>query len=79
MASSYSEYNITVTRDEALILFDWLARFGDGEPVAAGLSGSAEERVFWGIKGQLERQLVEALDPKYKTVLAEARERVMKR
>jgi hypothetical protein len=65
--STASNYTITFTDDEALILFDWLARFEDGESVAPGLTDTAEERVFWVVEGQLQSQLTRPLDPNYKS------------
>lgn len=79
MHNSGSTYNITLSSDEALILFDWLARFSDGGPVAPARTDTAEERVFEVVQGQLQRQLIMPLDPNYKSFLAEARNRVLNR
>jgi hypothetical protein len=71
-----SPLTVSLTNDEALVLFEWLAtedekgRFGSIHP--------AERKVLWTVEGQLERALVEPLQPGYADALAAARDRVMR-
>jgi hypothetical protein len=52
-----SDVTVTLTSEEALVLFEWLARSSDrGAP--APVVDQAEERVLWVVEGALERSLV---------------------
>ncbi len=73
---------IEITRAEALVLLDLLARWND-ESVKAELKGGvmqdylriehrAEAFVLWRVQGQLEKQMVEMFDPRYKELVEEA-------
>ena len=63
-----------LTTDEALVLFEFLARFDENGTL--GVQDQAEERVLWKLQGLLERQLMEPLHPEYKALLAAARARL---
>jgi hypothetical protein len=64
---------ISLTGDEALVLFEWLARFNKTEGEFADQS---EQRVLWDLEAQLESALVAPLRPDYNAILAEARDRI---
>ena len=65
---------VVLSADEALVLFDMLARSGDaGSPV---VEHPAEEQVLWRIEGALERQLVAPFDRDYAEQLAAAQTRI---
>jgi hypothetical protein len=69
------EVSVHLSRDQALVLFDWLARTGEaGEP--AGFVDQAEQRVLWDIEATLETLLVEPLAADYSAKLETARDRV---
>jgi len=68
------EVRLSLTHDQALVLFEWLAR-EDGRN-AIPIEHPAEQQVLWGIEGQLERALAEPLQPNYADQVAAARERV---
>ena len=62
---------LELSREEALVLFEWLTRFdhtGD-----AAFVDRAEERVLWDLHARLEAVLVEPLDSRYEELLALAR------
>jgi hypothetical protein len=63
-----------LSREEALVLFEWLHRFNKGE--GHEFADQAEQRVLWDIEAMLESELVEPLDPKYEELLASARAKV---
>ena len=65
---------IRLTRAEALVLFEWLARVD-----AAGklpVDDPAEQQVLWRLEGQLESTLIEPLGPNYQEAVARARKEV---
>lgn len=68
--------NITValTRKEALVLFEWLARIDSKG--GSLFDHPSEEKVLWNIEGQLESVLTEPFAENYKELLADARKSV---
>jgi hypothetical protein len=64
---------IELTGDEALVLFEWLAKLEETNPV----EGEAEKRVLWSIEAALERALVEPFDANYAELLEQARRRIV--
>jgi hypothetical protein len=64
---------LSLTDDEALVLFDWLVREDEKRLPTAH---EAEQKVLWGLEAQLERVLVEPLRPEYREMVAAARERI---
>ena len=67
--------NIKLTKDEALILFDFLARFNKTEHSDI-FEDQSEEKVLWIIEGQLEKQLAEPFKPEYKDIITKARNKI---
>ncbi|MCC6750550.1 MAG: hypothetical protein IT371_22995 [Deltaproteobacteria bacterium] len=70
-----SGVTLTLTADQALVLFDWLAR-EDGKG-ALPTEHQAEQNVLWEIEARLEKSLVAPLQPDYEVLLAAARERLV--
>lgn len=66
---------ITLTRDQALVLFEWLSREDAKNYIP--IEHQAEKKVLWEVEGQLERLLVEPLQADYATAICVARKRVM--
>jgi hypothetical protein len=66
--------NVTLTRDEALVLFEFFARFDEDDNFT--LKHTAEYLAFMKISAQLDSSLVEPLQPQYLNLLREARERI---
>ncbi|MBI3073488.1 MAG: hypothetical protein HYY84_15360 [Deltaproteobacteria bacterium] len=66
--------SLKLSKDEALVLFAWIARFNKREDER--FADQAEQRVLWDIEAMLESTLVEPLDPAYDRLLSEARSRV---
>lgn len=71
-----AEVRLSLTADEALVLFGWLTR-----DEAAGLQFEhpAEQTVCWLLEAQLEKALLEPLRADFQARLAAARERLMAR
>ncbi len=66
--------NIEFTRDEALVLFEWLAHFDEAKSIP--VQDHAEQKVLWNLEGKLEKALVEIVKPEYKELVAKAKERL---
>lgn len=62
---------IKLTKDEALVLFDWLSRFNQNHD--SKFEDQAEQRVLWDIEAALESLLAEPLMQDYKIRLLQAR------
>lgn len=67
--------DIKLSADEALVFFDWLARFE--EPEATAYENTAERRVLWNIQAQLEKVLVEPFGEDYEKLVQAARQRIL--
>jgi hypothetical protein len=69
------QINLTLSRGEALVLFDWIASLDSKaeKPVV----DEAEQDVLWEIEAQLEKKLYEILSPDYDKLLASAKERLL--
>jgi hypothetical protein len=65
---------LTLTHDEALVLFEFLSRFLDDEHLT--LEDQGEERALWKLQGMLESRLVEILLPNYTELVEQARTRL---
>jgi hypothetical protein len=63
--------DITLTRAEALVLFELLSRFSKTETLV--IEHAAEERVLWDICSLLEEKLVEPFEEDYESILQTAR------
>lgn len=70
-----TKVNIEVTKDEALVFFDFLSRLNEKEPVDL-FEDQAEQKVLWIIEGLLEKELVEPFKPDYKEIIRQARDRL---
>ena len=68
--------NVTLelSRDEAIVFFDWIGRFNNARGNA--FEDQAEQRVLWNLEAMLESLLEEPFDPKYEAILARARAQV---
>jgi len=69
------EISLELSRDQALVFFEWLARTGSTDQPAA-FEDQAEQRVLWDLESALEAVLTEPLSPDYRTKLEAARARV---
>ena len=69
-----SDVNITLSNDQALVLFELLARFEDTDEFT--FKHAAEYLALLKVSAQLEKSLVEILKPNYLELLSAAREKV---
>lgn len=65
---------IELSKAEALVLFELLARFDKDEKLI--IENQAEARVLWNVHCSLEKVLVEPFSPDYEKLLTEARTEV---
>ena len=65
---------LQLTRDEALVLFEYLRRCDDDNSLV--FIDQAEERAMWNLEGKIGKQLIELFDPRYSELLQEARDRL---
>ncbi len=65
---------LELTDDQALVLFEWLARLDERE--AFPVEDPAEEQVLWCLHGQLEKVLSEPFRADYRELVEQARARV---
>ncbi len=63
------------SRDEALVLLDWLSRFNESEN-ASFFEDQAEERILFDLEAMLEKSVNESLDSDYEDQLLQARDRI---
>lgn len=61
--------NIHLSTEEALVLFEWLARKDDAE--FASTLKSAEQKVLWVVESQLEKQIA-VFSSDYKLLVEQA-------
>jgi hypothetical protein len=68
------DVTLTVTRDEAIVLFAWLSRFNNDPTLE--FEDQAEQRVLWDLECLLESALDEPFRPDYTQIVLAARSRV---
>ncbi len=68
------EVKISLTKDEAIVLFDFLSRFSDQDEL--NIEHQAEKRALWNLTCLLEQQLAEPFLPEYTKISNQARERL---
>lgn len=64
---------LELSDDQALVLFDWVVRLNQGDPVSRH---QAERRVLWDLESMLDKRLVGPLSQDYCVLVEEARRRV---
>lgn len=69
------DVTITLTSDEALVLFELLHRWEDADQVSAP-QHKGEQVALWNLSALFERELREPFDPQYADLVAAARARL---
>ena len=67
---------ITLTRDEALVLFEFMSRFFDDDEDTLTLRHNAEFIALSHVSAQLDKSVSEMFDPNYGTLLEAAQDRI---
>jgi hypothetical protein len=70
-----SDVSITLTADEALVLFELLHRWEDVDRIDPDLF-PGEQEALWNLSCLLESELVEPFDPQYDRLVNDARARL---
>jgi len=70
-----NEINIRLTKDEALVLFEFISRFNETSHKEL-FHDQSEEKMMWLIEGQLQKILVEPFIPNYIDIINEARNKL---
>ena len=65
---------IQLTRDEAIVLFEFLSRFSDTDKL--NIEHQSEERALWNLTCVFEKTLSESFRNNYKEILKSARKRL---
>lgn len=68
------DIEVKLTKDEALVLFELLARFSDTDHLT--IQDPAEERALWNLNCLLEKTLAEPFSPDWLSILESARSRL---
>lgn len=71
---SNENVQIEITKDEALVLFEFLSRFSETDTLE--IEDQAEERALWNLTCVLEKILVEPFLPDYLDIIKAARDRL---
>ena len=71
---SEEHFEISLTRSEALVLFEWLANDESGQRKAPD---KAENAVLLKIEAQLESKLVEIVNPDYRNLVDAAKLKIV--
>lgn len=70
-----NEITIKLTKDESLVLFEFLSRFNQTNHPEI-FEDQSEQKTLWTIEGQLEKILVEPFQSDYLDIIKEARNRI---
>lgn len=68
-----SKVSISIDKDIALVLFDWLARFNEG---SCDTVDKVEGKTLYMLEATLEEILVEPFMENYKEIIANTKERI---
>ncbi len=70
--------HLQLSRDEALVLFEWIHRVEEAGRFRQVVHDSAEVVALWRLSGVLEKALPEPFDPNYRDLVRAASERLLK-
>jgi hypothetical protein len=70
------DVQLSLSADEALVLFDWLHRMEDQDGLHGTVEDNGELVALWNLSALLERELVEPLQADYRVQVAAARRRL---
>ena len=66
-------FALELTREQALVLFDWLVRFNESDYV---FEDQAEQRVLWDIECLMEKKMPVVLNSNYSELVKLARAKI---
>jgi hypothetical protein len=68
------EVEIKLTKDEALVLFDFMSRFSNEDKLS--IQDQSEERALWNLTCVLEKELAEPFSKNWRSIIDAARSRL---
>ncbi|MDP2562341.1 hypothetical protein [Psychrobium sp. 1_MG-2023] len=68
------DVEIKLTKDEALVLFDFLSRFSNEDKLS--IHDKAEERALWNLTCLFEKSLPEPFSKEWQSIIEGARNRL---
>ena len=71
-----NKISISLSSEEALILYDWLSRFNEREEY--DFEDQSQERVLWDLESSLEKELP-VFNEDYKLLLEKAKDKIRDR
>lgn len=74
LEGSMEDVSIKLTKDEALVLFEFLSRFSSQDVME--IQDQAEERALWNLTCSLEKVLAEPFSQHWEEILSAARARL---
>lgn len=75
METNNKNITINLREEEALVFFEWLHNFNDGENSNL-FQDQSEERVLWDIEAILEKNMSQILGENYLELLSNARKKI---
>ena len=75
MEKENNTLHLELTKNEALVLFEFLSRFNETDRKEL-FADQAEKRIMWDLEAMLEKQLSEPFRKDYKEIIEKAREHV---
>ena len=70
------DYKIKLSRDVALVLFEWLVQHHEEDWAGVPFTHPGELSALTLLTGALEKTVVESFDPRYNELLSAARDRL---
>ena len=70
----HDDVQINFTKDEALVLFEFLSRFSDTDKLE--IKDQAEERALWNLTCLFEKELAEPFSKDWGKIIKEAKDRL---
>ena len=70
----HNSISVHLSRDEALVLFEFLAREAEAGAEVLRFEHPAELHALWRVEAQLEKALTEIFSPSYGEILERARQ-----
>lgn len=68
---------VELSKDEAIVLFEYLARMNESDALDKTFEDKAEQRVIWNLEAITEGILVEHFRSDYKKIVEDGRKAIM--
>lgn len=75
MIMTKEKINIELSKEEAIVLFEFLGKFNENDEISR-FEDQAEQRVLWDIGCILEKELSEPFQADYQKIVKKARDKV---